>query len=1178
VATQWQDSWQRPGPIGEYHRRTPPGIDPATLVRTATLAVAEALARLGRDLPIRVVAGDRSTDLAAGIPPEVRMLPAAQAAGRLPGLTTTAIGIAPAGGLTLTVGRQAGAGAAAVSVGCVVGDEILVHVRCAPGDPWRRSATAVAEIVAEVLGELLADPTRSPAEATGLGVASRRRVLTDLAGPVVPPGRFRPLAELVEARVDLDPHRPAVVHAGATLTYGRLDRLANGLARELAELGVTRGDVVPLLLGNSLELPVSMLALLRLGAAAVPLDEKWPDRRLAAALDVLEPPLTITTGAPVPRGKQLPIRVASLVETGERPAVRVGPADLAYGVFTSGTTGTPRCALNHHGGLVNRLAFMTSWFGPAPDGVEVVLQNSKHTFDSAVWQLFWPLTTGGRTVVPAPGDFLDLHHTVETIAAHGVTVTDFVPTTFNLLVARLERDPEALRRVGALRHLVVGGEEISPRQVHRLRELLPGLRVSNAYGPSETTIGMVFHDVLAADGDDVPLGRPIDNCAAVVVDERLRPLPPGAVGEIAIGGACVGAGYLGAPESTAAKFVPNPFPEIAGERLYRSGDVGWYDPYGRLHFGGRRDFQAKVGGVRIELGELELAAEGCPGVRQATALVAGTDAARGLAVFVAAGGGATDGTVTERDLRDHLRRVLPRTSLPRHVVVLAELPLADSAKVDRSALVELLEVRLARAATSEAGEAGLTPAERVLGAFRVALAEPELPADADFLRAGGDSLRAVSLVAALRTGLGVDVGVQDLLEHPTSAAMAGFVARQRATPGVPADEQAAMDADALTPLPGPLTAAAAGPVRTVLLTGATGFVGGRLAYELLARTDVRVVCLTRATGDRQARHRVVRALRERGLWRPGWGHRLVGAAGALDRPLLGLTPARWDELAAEVDAVLHAGALVNFLYDYRSHRGANVLGTAELLRLAQRGRPVPLHHVSTLGVLDREAALRDAALAEDVDPERARPPETGYSRSKWVAERLLARAREAGAAVTVLRLGEVMPAAAGPANPRALTHLLLSAFAHLRACPDVVLRSDYTPVDWAARVTVAALFDRTAAGRDLHVLHPESVCLTGVLPRAGVPLERVEPDEFRGRVADAAAGGPAELVTLDGILRRLPGDLDRLVVDNPALFRADAGIRLARRAGIRPPDLGRAIRGYAGRLLAGAEEDACASG
>ena len=642
---QWQDSRDVLGPFGEYQRATPPAIDRSAVVGTATLAVAEALARLGRKLAIRIVADDRSADL-AGVPPEVLMLPAATAARRLPGLATPAIGPPPAGGLTLTVGPgRPRSGTAAVSVACVVGDEVRVRVECAPDDPWGRSATAAAEIVAEVLSELLADPTRSPADAAGLGAASRRRVLTDLAGPVAPPGRFRPLASLVEAQVDRDPERPAVVHAGATLTYGRLDRLANGLARELGELGVTRGDLVPLLLGNSLELPVSMLALLKLGAAFVPLDGQWPDRRLATALDVLDRPLTITApGAPVPQGKELPVRIASLVETGERPGVAVGPDDLAYGVFTSGTTGNPRCALNRHGGLVNRLRFMTRWFGPAPDGVEVVLQNSKHTFDSAVWQLFWPLTTGGRTVVPAPGDFLDLRHTVETIATHGVTVTDFVPTTFNLLVARLAADPDALRRLGALRHLVVGGEEISPLQVHRLRRLLPGLRVSNAYGPSETAIGMVFHDVLAADGDDVPLGRPIDNCAAVVVDERLRPLPAGAVGEILIGGACVGAGYLGAPEPTTAKFVPNPFPQVPGQLLYRSGDLGWYDPRGRLHFGGRRDFQAKVNGVRIELGEVELAAEGCPGVRQATVLVAGTDAGRGLAVFA-----ATDGTVTEPD-------------------------------------------------------------------------------------------------------------------------------------------------------------------------------------------------------------------------------------------------------------------------------------------------------------------------------------------------------------------------------------------------------------------------------------------------------------------------------------------------------------------------------------------------
>ncbi|HEY6744653.1 MAG TPA: amino acid adenylation domain-containing protein [Mycobacteriales bacterium] len=1173
MTAQRQDNDPGTADIAAYRRDVAPGADRRTAARMAVLAVAETLTRLGRELPIRVHVADRAADFAR-LPVTLRDLPAVAAGARLPGLRTHAIGRPPAGGLALRVGGGGvDAGAAAVRIRCLLGADLQVLVDCTPGDSWRRCTAAVAEMVAEILAGLLADPALRPADATAIGPVSRHRALTELAGRRVDHGPFRSLAALVEEQVDADSERPAVVHAAATLTYGRLDRLANAVAGQLAAEGVGKGDVVPLLLGNSLELPVSCLALLKLGAAFVPLDPQWPELRLAAALDVLRAPVTVTAGEPVPAGRALTVRVAALVEEPDRPAVEIGPADLAYGVFTSGTTGTPRCALNHHGGLVNRLHFMTRWFGPPPLGGEVVLQNSKHTFDSAVWQLFWPLTTGGRTVVPATGGFLDLQQTVETLALHGVTVTDFVPTTFNLLVGRLARDPEALRRVSSLRHLVVGGEEISPRQVHRLRELLPGLRVSNAYGPSETAIGMVFHPVAAEDGDDVPLGRPIDNCAAVVVDDGLRPLPPGAVGEIAIGGVCVGAGYLGAPESTAAKFVPSPFPEVLGDRLYRSGDLGWYDPDGRLHFAGRTDFQTKVGGVRVELGEIQAAAQSHPGIRQALVLVAGTDAAQGLAVFAAA-----DDDVTEQDLRDHLRRLLPRTSLPRHVVLLPELPLADSAKVDRSVLVDLLEVRLAEAATVGA-DAGPTDADGVLSAFRVALADPALPADADFLAAGGDSLRAVSLVGALRAGLGVDVGVQDLLEHPTAEAMIGFLERQRTETDVPPDVQAAMDADTMAPLPAPLVPAAEQvALERVLLTGATGFVGAQLAYELLTRTEAEVLCLIRAFDDQDARDRLVATLAVRGLWRDEWSGRLVAVAGALDRPSLGLDPEAWDRLAG-ADVVLHSGARVNFLYDYRAHRGPNVLAVDALLQIARHGAPAPLVHLSTLGVLDRDAALREEPTPEDVDLERILPPESGYSQSKWVAERRLTRARGAGATVTMLRLGEVMPAAGGTANPRALTHLLLTAFARLRACPDIQLWTDCTPVDWAARVTVAALTDPAARGRDLHVFHPKPVSLTDLLPQAGVPLERLPVAEFRRRVEGGT--GP-ELTTLAGMLRGLPDDgLDRLVVDNPRLFRADAGMRLAEQAGLPPADLGPAIRGYVQWLLAeaaDAEEAACANG
>ena len=421
-----------------------------------------------------------------------------------------------------------------------------------------------------------------------------------------------------------------------------MDGLANGLARTLAEAGVRRGALVPVNLVNGLELPLSMLALNKLGAAFVLCDPAWPADRMKTALAALDPALVLGADHPGAAGiPVLPVAADRIEPAPHGPGIEPGPDEPAYGVFTSGTTGLPKCAVNVHRGLANRLAFMTRYF--EADGTEVVLQNSRHTFDSAIWQLLWPLTTGGRTVIPEQGDFLDLERTVGAVAAHRVTVTDFVPATLGTLVSLVEADPAALAGIRSLRHLVVGGEEVGPSAVHRLRALVPGLRVSNGYGPSEASIGMVFHPITAGDGDHVPLGRPIDNCYAVVVDVTetpdtpgaapaapaadggLRPLPPGEVGEIVIGGACVGAGYHGEPELTAAVFVDNPFPEIPGPRVYRTGDLGWFDELGLLRFSGRKDRQIKVNGVRIELGEVEAAAAGCPGVSHAKALAVRRD-------------------------------------------------------------------------------------------------------------------------------------------------------------------------------------------------------------------------------------------------------------------------------------------------------------------------------------------------------------------------------------------------------------------------------------------------------------------------------------------------------------------------------------------------------------------------
>ncbi|MFI6824365.1 amino acid adenylation domain-containing protein [Micromonospora sp. NPDC050187] len=1152
----------------------------------ALLAAVELVDRLGRVLPVRVRTGVETLDLSEW-PVSLHRLPGGPARATVRSLAAAG---PPVEGdpraLVVLLDGDPGADPAAVPVllsATVTADGVTVVVHCAPADPWSVSVPAVAEIFAEVFAALLADPRLPSGRAPAVGPATRALAFGRLAGRAVDDAPFQAIPAMVEDRVDRHPDRPAVSFRGRRLSYRQLDELANGFAAGLASRGVTRGDVVPVLLADGLELPVAYLALMKLGAAFVPFDPGWPADRLHAALTVVRPRLMVT--GPTPDGSAssrtavtprhgwrprssagpggvptVPVRLDAITPTANRPGVPIGPDDLIYGIFTSGTTGTPKCAMNRHDGLANRFRFMTRWFHATGD--EVVLQNSRHTFDSSVWQLFWPLTTGGRVVVPVQGGFLDVEATVRTIADERVTMTDFVPSILGLLVSMVDRDPDARRAIGTLRHLIVGGEEIDPAAVHRLGELLPAIAVTNGYGPTEASIGMVFHPVTPADGDTIPIGRPIDNCHAAVVDAHLRPLPPGAVGEIVIGGVCLGAGYLGAPARTAEVFVPNPLPEIPGRRLYRTGDLGRLDADGRLHFVGRRDFQLKVNGVRIEAGEIETAATRFPGIHQAKVIVAREGGSRSLALFVAA-----DREVPEPRLREHLRRLLPRTSVPRHVVVLDALPLTRNGKVDRRALQTHLDALLAERATRLAGgDDGELP-DPVLTVFRAVLGQPDLDADTDFLAAGGDSFQAVAVATALAGEHGVPLGVQDLFEHPTPARLAGLLARRRRVPVEPEANLVAADAR----LPVDLLVRTADPrreTRSVLVSGATGFVGSRLVHELLTTTDVRVHCLTRGADDAEATARVVRALADRGLWAPHLADRLAGYAADLSRPAVGLDGRTWDHLARDCDLVLHVGALVNFLFDYRAHRPANVHGTAELLRLALQDRPKPLHHVSTLGVLDTEAARHRLPLPETFDPSAAAPPASGYSRSKWVAERYLTAARRRGAMVTLLRLGEVMPAADnGMPNRRALTHLLLAACHRLGMRPDATIRSDWTPVDYAARRIVAAVADRTVWGRALHVLHPRSVDFTE-LPGDAVP--RVSCAQFLAALRDAVTDGDRDAAALLALFpTRLGTDEEQLravfgalLTDNPRLFRRDGCDRLERRHGCTDADLGPSVDAY----------------
>nr|AIS85697.1 amino acid adenylation domain-containing protein [Verrucosispora sp. MS100047] len=975
-------------------------------------------------------------------------------------------------------------------------------------------------------------------------------------GPILPVPAESSVIDLFEATVARTPDRPAVRFRDQTLTFRKLNQHAEALAESLVERGVGVGDFVPLVIAEGVEFPIGLLAAMKVGAPFVPVDPGWPASRLAELFRQLSPRVVLAVAATAPALVGLGTadhvliidrtQLVSGTPTGPRP----GPDDLIYGYFTSGSTGTPKCALNRHRGLVNRLAAMSHHFG---DGAEqIVLQNSKPTFDSSMWQLLWPLTTGGQVVLPDRQGILDLEQTCHILGRYAVTITDFVPSVLGALVSLLELRADLCAELAGLRRMLIGGEEANGAVLDRLWKLLPDLRVTNTFGPTECSIGSVFHEITEVTGR-IPLGTAIGNTAAVVLDDARRPVPPETVGEIYIGGLCVGAGYLGDPERTARAFVPNPFPEIAGDLLYRTGDLGHHTPDGLLMFDGRRDDQVKVGGVRIELAEVERVLAAHPAVRGAAVIVRGEGDARSLAAFVSLRSDESH-TVTPATLVDWLRASLPPETVPRAVTVVDEIPLTPHGKLDRRALEQVART----AAGSAPVEAPGSPAEElVASAWCEVLGRAEVSVSVPFADYGGTSLLTHQLAALLGLRQAGPVSLAHLLAADTVRAQARLLGSGQSDTGAAVDlGLLARDAD-----PSDLVGAGVPPAPTVarqlLLTGVTGFVGAHVLAELVTRPEVELHCLVRAADPAAGAARLVAVLRAYGLTDAltALEHALVQGrvrvvTGDLGAPLLGLDDTAFRALAGAVDAVVHAGALVNFLRDYGAHRRPNVFGTGELVRLAAAGSGCRLHVLSTFSVLSAAArGTSGTPIGPDRLPGLDEPlPPGGYDQSKLVAEHLLERARGFGVDAVVYRLGEIWPhRRIGLPNRASLAHSVVYAAARTGVVFPTGARTDHLPVDLLAGCLADAVLGAApAAGGTVHLLRPGGLGYAEIFARlAEAGAEHLGYAEFRSRLSALAASGDADerLVRVAMLLPApqgadpvAPASFDRLFTDSSAHF------------------------------------------
>ncbi len=638
------------------------------------------------------------------------------------------------------------------------------------------SKTIPDEHYSRLLAALVAEPDRPISEPCFMSEAERERQIVTWNDTRTEYPRDRSIAELFEEVARSCPDRVAVVDGNEQLTYGMLDERANRLAAHLELQGVASGSRVGLALDRSAAMIVSMVGILKTGAAYVPLDADYPAERLRFLIEDTRLS-AIVTDRDLPGGVPL-VRFEDALgtapqEVNTRP--KATAENTAYIMYTSGSTGTPKGVEVTQRGVV-RLVRNASYvdFGPA----EVFAQISNSSFDAITFEVWGALLNGARLVILPTPVVLSPEAFATAIETHHLSAMFLTSSLFNVMAARC---PQAFRTV---RHLLVGGDAVDPRWARHVLQTAPLERIINGYGPTECTTFSVTHDIreVPEGAKSVPIGRPLSNSQAYVLDWNMQPAPVGVAGELCLGGDGVAKGYWNRPELTAERFVPSPFDPTGQARLYKTGDMARYREDGVIEYLGRTDHQVKIRGFRIELGEIETVFRQHPKVRDC-AVVVGQDAsgAKTLWAYAATGLGARP---SWGEIRQFLRERLPEFMLPSAGLFLDAMPLSPNGKVDRRKLPPIEATTTTNAATPMT-EAQQTVAEiwkKVLGAHEIGL-------DDNFFEVGGNSLLIANVECELRPHFRTPFTITDLFEFSTIRTLAARLSGEGKQSGVVSEAQ-----------------------------------------------------------------------------------------------------------------------------------------------------------------------------------------------------------------------------------------------------------------------------------------------------------------------------------------------------------------------------------------------------
>ena len=1008
-----------------------------------------------------------------------------------------------------------------------------------------------------IAASLLRHSDKSLAHVDALS-AKDRIELVDIPNNTTYPFLNLPVPTQFARNLMLDPDAPAVIFHGETTTRAQLDRRACQIANLLAERGAGHGTHVGITLSRNADLVAAVLAIWKVGGAYVPLLAHYPEQRLlsmAETAGITHILVDAKTAAQLP--DSLSHMAVPLSDNAKDTfdAFPLAETDLAEILFTSGSTGNPKGVMLRWRSVAN---MVQGYRGILERSEGPILCTTNVVFDMFNGEVTIPLAIG-KTIVMADEEEMMLPWKLgEIIARDGVKITQSTPSRVQMWLS----NESFCRDCAQLEVMIYGGEVLTEPLLRAAQTAAPNAVQTNMYGPTE---GTVYNTTRTADyRGHINVGWPMQNSRIYVLDEMLRPVLPTAAGDLYLSGECVSEGYINRPDLTEAAYLPDPF--YPGQRMYRTGDVGRLRLDGSYDFLGRRDAQVKLNGQRVELDEINGAfvSQGCA-IQAATVPVRHDDGSMELVTYFV----PTFEQMEEKEIRNRIERILPAYMVPSSMVTMSTLPSTPTGKIDLRTLKEMAAAGISSNAAAihseaaqeiESAEAFSTPEKTadidaavgtldwVLALWRKVLGRSSISPDVSFFEQGGTSLAALNILSFYNNS-SLTLTLAKFYENPTARAQAEiFAGGAPAAVTVVCTAEPTQDA-AFTPTktegvsvvrPSGVPSLPGGrgkrSLKTILLTGATGFLGVHILKALLDEGAQKIICTMR-DGSRERLIDTLGWYFGAG-WVSGIEHQIDVLHADISRPGLGLSPKEYQSLSGKLTAIWNCAADVrHYAADADALLATNLSGTEEIIKLA-RASGAPLYHMSTTSVSGTSLVGRsDTTLFTEDDFDIGQNWQDNlYVRSKFLAEEAVFEAIRSGLTARVFRLGRLVGRSQdGIFQKNAATnafYLTMRSIHALGAIPESMARvpMELTPIDWCAQAAVAL---RNSEGTVYHLQNPAPPTAEDAI-RAVVPdLEILSDEAFVRRLISAGADkNGAILAPLVDFYHQFSTDKATIAVDN----------------------------------------------